>query len=76
MRAGQYCIMKSNCKHLRQNGLNAKLLYDATHRFSLLWQFWRSKILSCLTFGRKHTHYKRKRKAFKQRLKAIKQLAG
>ena len=68
--------MKSNCKHLRQNGLNAKLLYDATHRFSLLWQFWRSKILSCLTFGRKHTHYKRKRKAFKQRLKAIKQLAG
>ncbi len=58
------------------NGLNAKLLYDATHRFSLLWQFWRSKILSCLTFGRKHTHYKRKRKAFKQRLKAIKQLAG
>jgi len=54
--------------------INAKLLYDATHRFSLLWLFWRSKILSCLTFGRKHTHYKRKRKAFKQRLKAIQQL--
>lgn len=54
----------------------SQVIYDATHRFSLLWQFWRYKIFSKLAIGRKRNHYRRKKKAVKQRLKAIKQLAG
>lgn len=60
----------------REDSLSARteLLYDAAHRFSLYCHFWRCKLLSVLTWGAKHTHYKRKRKEIKHRLKKLKML--